>query len=260
MFKQIFSFEKKVLIPYLTAGVPSLDETFSLACAMIESGAGVLELGVPFSDPSADGAVLQAAAHEALKNKINLVQVLGLAERIHKCHPKVPIVIFTYLNPLLAIGLGKYVKLATLSGVAATLTVDLPLEEAGEYLKLHAASGLKTVFLATPTTSPERLIQIAKASTGFLYYVSRNGVTGEQQEISNTLGDEVGAIRKKTELPLAIGFGISTPTQVRAVAQYADAVVIGSAYMRMILETPNADEREQKVRSFTLNCVHALES
>lgn len=259
MFNEVFSRGKKVLVPYLTAGVPSMDESLRLATAMIESGAGILELGVPFSDPSADGVVLQQAAEVALKNKVTLSDVLGLARKIHDRHPQVPIVLFTYLNPILAMGMEKYVELAREHGVAATLTVDLPLEEAFEYLRLHQTLGLKTVFLASPTTSDERLKEINRASSAFLYYVSRTGVTGERAGLSSSLDREIAAIRDKVNGPLAIGFGISTTEQAKMVAQLGDAVVIGSAYMRMIMEHEDSDERERVVKEFTRECVLAMD-
>jgi tryptophan synthase alpha chain len=259
MFKETFGKNKKVLIPFIMAGVPGLDESYQLAVAMIEEGAKILELGVPFSDPSADGEVLQRAAEVALHNNVTLIDVINLSKRINQRFPKVPIVLFTYLNPLLAYGLENYVKLATESGVAATLTVDLPIEEAGEYIKLHQKYNLKNVFLASPTTRPKRLIEINKASSAFLYYVSRNGVTGEKTSISATLDQEIANIREVTSSPVAIGFGISTAEQAREVSLKADAVVIGSAYMRMILENKTPQAREEQVRLFTRECVRAIE-
>lgn len=250
--------DKKVLIPFIMGGFPSLDQSYEIAKAMIENGAGVLELGVPFSDPSADGATLQLAADLALKNNVTLVDILNLGKRIHRDYPQVPIVIFTYLNPLLAMGLENYVKLAAESGIFATLTVDLPLEESDEYQQLHEGHKLKTVFLASPTTGAERLVKIASASTGFLYYVSRAGVTGEQAGISSSLDQEIKTVRSITSTPLAIGFGISNPEQAKEVSLKADAVVIGSAYMRIVLETPNFAECLEKIRSFTHDCAEAI--
>lgn len=258
MFKEIFSNKKKQLIPYLTAGVPSLNDTEELVEVLVSEGVEILELGVPFSDPSADGAVLQAASAEALKNNVQLKDVLELAGRLHQKHPGLAIVIFTYLNPLLAFGLINYVKAAKSFGIAATLTVDLPLEEADEYLKIHQQYNLKTVFLSSPTTSLERLKRIQTASTAFLYYVSRNGVTGEQSTISETLGDEMGKLNASVTGPVAIGFGIKNAEQAAHVARYSDAVIIGSAYMRLILEPADSETRKTKILNFTRECVQRL--
>jgi len=259
MFNKVFGKNKKVLIPFIMAGAPSLEDSYQLAVAMIEEGAGILELGVPFSDPSADGEILQKAADIALKNNVTLMDVFKLSERIKKRFPEVPIVLFTYLNPLLAHGLENYVKDAIHHGISATLTVDLPLEEAQEYLVLHQKYKLKNVFLASPTTRTERLLAIDKASSAFLYYISRNGVTGEKTSISSTLGQEMANLRAVVSSPVAIGFGISTPEQAKEVSLKADAVVIGSAYMRLILENSHAPTREEQVRAFTRVCVRAIE-
>jgi tryptophan synthase alpha chain len=259
MFKKTFAKNKKTLIPFIMAGAPSLEQSYHLAIAMLEEGAGILELGVPFSDPSADGEVLQKAADVALKNNVTLLDVFNLTKRIKQKFPDAPIVLFTYLNPLLAYGLENYVKHAVDFGVSATLTVDLPLEEAQEYLALHEKYNLKTVFLASPTTKRERLVEIDHASTAFLYYISRNGVTGEKSSISTSLAQEIANVREIVTHPVAIGFGISTPEQAKEVSLKADAVVIGSAYMRMILENANDSAREAQVRQFTRECVKAIE-
>lgn len=250
----------KLLIPFLMAGVPSLTETEKIAEAMIKGGAQILELGVPFSDPSADGVVLQKASEVALKNNLTLKDVLQTAANIKEKFPDVGIVIFTYLNPILSFGLRNYVQAAVKAGISATLTVDLPVEEASEYLEIHRQGGLKTVFLASPTTSESRLKKIQEASTGFLYYVSRTGVTGEQQSLSETLSDEMKLIRARTSIPVAVGFGISTPEQVQVVAKVADAVIIGSAYMRMIMAEVDSSKRLVAVGEFTKECIEALRS
>jgi tryptophan synthase alpha chain len=258
IFSDVFSTHKKVLIPFIMAGVPSLNESEDLATALIEEGAKILELGVPFSDPSADGVVLQHASEVALKNAVTLKNVLELAKKISHKHPSVPIVLFTYLNPILALGLENYIKLAVDSGVSATLTVDMPLEEAQDYIQLHKQYGLGMVFLASPTTSLERLKKIQAASTAFLYYISRTGVTGEQQAISSSLAMEVSQLREVVKTPLAIGFGISNAEQSQAVAQFADGVIIGSAFMRIILENNDAQKREVLLRNLARTCSEAV--
>ncbi|MFZ4714212.1 MAG: tryptophan synthase subunit alpha [Bacteriovoracaceae bacterium] len=258
MFKNIFDQKKKQLIPYLTAGVPSLEETEKLVDMMVQEGVEILELGVPFSDPSADGAILQLASSEALKNNVQLKDVLNLAERLHQKHPRLAIVLFTYLNPLLAMGLENYVLEAKSKGVAATLTVDLPIEEAEEYIELHQKFGLQTVFLSSPTTSMSRLKNIQAASSAFLYYISRTGVTGEQKEISESLGFEVAKLKEVAKGPLAIGFGISNAEQAAKISQFCDAVIIGSAYMRLILEQKDSALRFISVQKLTRDCVKSI--
>ncbi|MDH4468970.1 MAG: tryptophan synthase subunit alpha [Bacteriovoracaceae bacterium] len=257
MFDEIFKakLNEGILIPFLMGGVPSLSETEKLASTLIESGVTILELGVPFSDPGADGVVLQNAAEVALSNKVNLSDVLGLANKIHEKYPQVAIVIFTYLNPLLAYGLENYVKTAKSCGVAATLTVDLPVEEADEYLKFHRQENLKTVFLASSTTSIERLKKINEASSAFVYFVSRNGVTGEQNSLSDHLEGQISKIKEVVTRPLVVGFGISNQEQFKTVSKMKVGVVIGSAFMRIILETKDDIMRLELVRKLAHSCL-----
>jgi tryptophan synthase alpha chain len=248
-------FKHKSLIPFLMAGVPTLHDTENLAGALIEGGASVLEIGVPFSDPGADGVVLQKAAEIALAQDVNLTQILQTIKKIKVRYPHVGIVLFTYLNPLLAFGLEKYVAMAVESGVNATLTVDLPVEEADEYRRIHREGNLKTVFLASPTTSPERLEKIKEASTAFLYYVSRTGVTGVGKSEIPSFEKEIQILKRNFDRPVAIGFGISSPEDVAKVSEHFDGVIIGSAYMKMIMENEN---QASKIETFTKMCVGAL--
>jgi tryptophan synthase alpha chain len=248
-------FKSKSLIPFLMAGVPTLNDTEKLAEALIQGGANVLEIGVPFSDPGADGVVLQKAAEIALSQDVNLIDVLQTIKKIKAKYPQTQIVLFTYLNPLLAFGLKNYVTSAAQSGVNATLTVDLPVEEADEYIRIHKAGNLKTVFLASPTTSPERLEKIKEASTGFLYYVSRTGVTGVGTTEMPSFEKEIAKLKANFDRPVAIGFGISTPADVAKVSKDFDGVIIGSAYMKMIMES---GDQVSRVKAFTKTCVESL--
>lgn len=246
---------KKSLIPFVMAGYPSFEESLRYSIVLIEEGATALEVGVPYSDPLADGPVIQHAAHVALSNGTNLNTVFLLVREIKKLHPNFPIILFTYLNPILRYGLKNYVRSAVQAGADATLCVDLPPEEADAYVQFHREVNLNTVFLASPTTSPKRLKQIALFSTSFLYYVSRPGVTGEAAQVSSTLAHELNAIRAEVSLPVAVGFGISTPEQAGTVSKYADAVVIGSRFLSLMAL---GHEAEPQIRALARNSILAM--
>lgn len=249
--------EKKSLIPFLMAGYPSLGASELLISALIEEGIQVLEIGIPYSDPLADGPVIQAVASQALAEGTKLKDVFHLVDRIRAQHD-VSIVLFSYLNPILKYGIGNFVRSAADSGARATLTVDLPPEEADSYLRLHRECGLNTVFLASPTTHPTRLPMIAQSSSGFIYYVSRAGVTGEKTDVSRSLSSELAPMRKMTDLPIAVGFGISNPKQAAYVAQSADAVVIGSRFLTLIAESSNIKEAQNRIRGFARSCLDEM--
>ena len=224
---------KKGLIAYVTAGDPSAEETVELVLALERGGADVIELGVPFSDPVADGPVIQAASERALKAGTTLRKVLEMAAEI-RGRSQVPLLLFSYLNPMLRYGLEPLARDAASSGIDGCLITDLSVEEAGESVQVMRAHGLDTVFLAAPTSTARRLELVAKYSTGFVYLVSRTGVTGEQKSLSGAVGPLVASMRAVTRLPLAVGFGISTPEHVRQVGEVADAAVVGSAFVRLI--------------------------
>ena len=236
---------RAAFIPYITAGDPDLAATERLAIALAAAGADILELGVPFSDPIADGPVNQAAAARALASGTTLVGILALVARLQ---PRlgIPVVLFTYFNPIHAYGVARFAEHAAASGVDGVLCVDLPPEEAeGEYLDALRAHGLDAIFLLAPTSTRDRVRAVARLGSGFVYYVSRTGVTGEKRELPAALAGEVRALGKKLKLPLAVGFGISTRPQVAAVAKLADGVVVGSALVRLIDESggsPGLDE------------------
>ena len=225
------------LVLYLTCGDPSVQATVETALAAIHAGADVIELGVPFSDPVADGPVIQRASERALKNNTSLADVLNIARQIRK-HSDAGLIVFSYLNPLMRYGLHRFCTDAAAAGIDGALVTDMPIEEAAEYKRMMQACKLETVFLAAPTSTDTRLRSIAAASTGFVYAVSRTGVTGAQRELAEDVESLVKRIRKFTKLPIALGFGVSTPDQFAAIGRFADAAVVGSAVMQLIEENP----------------------
>jgi tryptophan synthase alpha chain len=227
---------RAAFVPFLVAGDPDLDTTEELVLALAEGGADVVELGVPFSDPMADGPVIQAAAARALAAGATLARVLAAVSRL-RARTAVPIVLFGYFNPIHRYGVARFAEHAASSGVDGVLCVDLPPEEAaGEYLDGLAAADLDPIFLLAPTSTAERVRAVKRAGRGFVYYVSRTGVTGERAELPDELARRVRALRKRSSLPVAVGFGISTPAQAREVGQLADGVVVGSALVRLVAE------------------------
>lgn len=224
----------KAFIPYLTAGDPDL--AFSRECVKVlaRAGADAIELGVPFSDPVADGPANLLSAGRALAAGITPQHVLELARGIRADGIDLPLVLFTYLNPILRHGLAEYLKLAKQAGFDASLIVDLPPEESATYVDAARDAALDPIFLASPTTPPERAREICAASRGFVYYVSRAGVTGVQSTVSATLPTELQRLRALTQLPICVGFGISTPEQAREAALHADGAIVGSAFVRLL--------------------------
>ena len=241
-------------IPFVVAGDPSIGTTEAAIDALVSEGADLIEVGVPFSDALADGPVIQEASERAARTT-SLTDVLAMVRRVRAKYPKLPLLLFTYYNPILRFGLDAFTAAASAAGVSGVLIVDLPPEESGGYRKKMAAVNLKTVFLASPTTSPERLPAITEASTGFLYYVSRTGVTGMQTSLSETLGAEIAELRKRTPLPIAIGFGISTGAQAKEVARIGDAVVVGSAFVKKIAEARDEGTAVAEVRTLAREIV-----
>jgi tryptophan synthase alpha chain len=246
-FARAKSERRAAFIPYITAGDPDLEGTEILALALAAAGADILELGVPFSDPIADGPVNQAAAARALASGTTLVGILALVARLQS-RLGIPIVLFTYFNPIHAYGVERFAEHAAASGVDGVLCVDLPPEEAeGEYLDALAAHGLDAIFLLSPTSTRDRVRAVAKLGSGFVYYVSRTGVTGEQTELPKALAREVKLLAGSLRRPLAVGFGISTQAQVAAISRIADGVVVGSALVRLIGEAAGHSGLEERV-------------
>jgi tryptophan synthase alpha chain len=241
--------DRKALIAYLTVGDPSPDRTPALVEALVRGGADLIELGVPFSDPIADGPVIQAAGERALKAGTTLARVLEVAAEIRQ-KSAVPLLLFTYLNPVLRYGLERLAEDAAAAGIDGCLLTDASVEEAREYVAAMHRHGLDTVFLAAPTSTARRLKLVAQYSTGFVYLVSRTGVTGERDSLSNTVAPLVEAVRAVTDLPLAVGFGISKPEHVAELGRQVEAVVVGSAIVRLIERHAENASLEIQLESF----------
>ena len=222
------------LVIYITAGDPGLDITREIAISAIDAGADVIELGVPFSDPLADGPVIQRASERALSRGTCLKDVLQIAGDIRAARPAAGLIIFTYLNPILRYGLARFADDAKAAGADGVLVTDMVVEEAAAYLAEMDRVGLAPVFLAAPTSPDDRLEAIATHSRGFVYAISRTGITGKQQSMTADAAALVGRIRRWSQLPVAVGFGISNAAHVAAVAEFADAAVIGSAIVELI--------------------------
>lgn len=244
---EVFTRKKKAFIAYITAGDPTVAATERFLKTIENAGADIVELGVPHSDPVADGPTNAKASTRALLNGTSLRHVLDLAARARDNGSSVPLVLFTYFNPILQFGVEAFAAAAAASGIDGVLVVDLPPEEACEYIAAMRVRKVDTIFLASPTTDPARLSLIGEASTGFLYYVSRTGVTGTQSTVSASLAQELETIGAKVNIPVCVGFGISTPEQVKAVAALADGVVVGSALVKLIEESASVEEAEQKL-------------
>ena len=241
---------KPGLVAYITCGDPDLETSREVALAAIAAGADVLELGVPFSDPVADGPVIQAASDRALKNGVTLGDVLKLAAEVRKQAPKAGLIVFSYFNPILRYGLERFCEDAARAGLDGALVTDLPVEEADDYVQLMRARNLATVFLAAPTSTDERLKSVCEASTGFVYAVSRTGVTGVRQQLATDAGALVGRLRKFTHLPIAVGFGVSNPQQFTEVGAFADAAVVGTAIVQLIERSGRASKAANAVAEF----------
>jgi tryptophan synthase alpha chain len=235
------AFQRKPgIVAYLTAGDPDLATTREIALAAIDNGADVIELGVPFSDPLADGPVIQRASQRAVARGVRQTDVLKVARQLRVARPGCGIVIFSYLNPVVRMGMKRFCAVAKDAGVDGVLLTDMIVEEAEEYLAEMGANGLAPVFLAAPTSPDARLKAIAEASKGFVYAISRVGITGTQQKVAGDASELVTRLRKYTEplgIPIAVGFGISNAEHVRAVGEFADAAVIGSALVALIEST-----------------------
>ncbi len=235
------------LVAYITCGDPSLEVSRDVALAAIDAGADVIELGVPFSDPVADGPVIQRASERALQHGTTLSGVLDIARQI-RGQSEAGLIIFSYLNPILQLGLEKFCAAAAAAGVDGALVTDLPVEEAGDYLRAMKDHKLAPVFLAAPTSTEPRLRDVARHSRGFIYAISRTGITGTRQELAGDAQSLVQRLRAFSKLPIAVGFGVSTPDQFAEVGKFADAAVVGSAIVQRIEE--NAGREATAVAEF----------
>jgi tryptophan synthase alpha chain len=248
---------RKGLIAYLTAGDPSPDRTADLVEALVRGGADLIELGVPFSDPIADGPVIQRAGERALTAGTTLGSVLDIAAEIRR-RSEVPLLLFTYLNPVLRYGLERLAADAARQGIDGCLLTDASVDEAQDYAAAMHRHGLDTVFLAAPTSTRRRLELVARYSTGFIYLVSRTGVTGEREQLSDSVAPLVRAVRAVTDLPLAVGFGISRPEHVAELARQVEAVVVGSAFVRLIERHAGNSSLEIQLEHFTRELKHGF--
>ena len=238
----IFFQSRPALVAYITCGDPDLATSRDIALAAIAAGASVIELGVPFSDPLADGPVIQRASQRSLRHGTSLAQVIELGKDIRR-QSQAGLIIFSYLNPILRMGVEKFSAAVRDAGIDGALITDLPVEEAGDYLREMRRHDLATIFLAAPTSTDERLRRIAEVSRGFVYAVSRTGVTGARREMAEDAKKLVRRLRKFTKLPVAVGFGISTAAQFAAVGEFADAAVVGSAIVQTIENNPGSEAK-----------------
>jgi tryptophan synthase alpha chain len=241
---------RKGFIPFITAGDPDLTTTEKILIELAHAGATVIELGVPFSDPMADGPVIQRASERALKNSFGLDDLLAMVARA-RTEIHTPIILFSYFNPLLQFGITRLAQTAKASGIDGVLVTDMTPEESGEFEAELRAHDLDMIFLVAPTSTDERLKLVAKHASGFIYAVSRAGVTGTRETVSAEAEKLVTRMREFTSLPIAVGFGISTVEQVRDVQRYADAVVVGSAIVAEMERLGNAPDVAQKIGEFT---------
>lgn len=252
--------KRPALVAYITAGDPDYTKGLAVADSVIDGGADILELGVPFSDPLADGEANQLAAQRALDSGMTPWKVLELAKEIKAKHPAVPLVLFTYLNPVAySGGLAKYCKDAVANGIDAILPLDLPPEEFEDYGKDIETAGIKTVMLIAPTSGEERIESLCSNAGAFIYYVCREGVTGERKEFASGVDERVGLIRKYTKLPVVVGFGIASPEHVKAAAATGvDGVVVGSAIVRKVEAFAAGKGSLDEIKSFVASLRQAL--
>jgi tryptophan synthase alpha chain len=256
-FQELKQRNEKALVVYLTAGDPDLPTTEALIPALAATGIDILEIGVPFSDPTADGPVIQAASLRAIKSGATLAGILDMIARLRQVSD-IPIILFGYYNPVYIFGCEAFALKAKAAGVDGILIVDLPPEEAAELRRHTDRAGIDFISLLAPTTSDERIRRIAKKAQGFLYYISVTGVTGTAQPNVEDIQRDVARIRMVCDLPVAVGFGISTPDQAAAIAPHADGIVVGSAIVKMIEENAGSDDLIPLVSSFAGTIKKAL--
>lgn len=251
-FKELKSRKEKALVIYLTAGDPSLKKNADLISAFENDGVDLIELGVPFSDPVADGPVIQEASQRAIKKKTNLRKIFGLVKQVRE-KSQIPLLLMSYLNPILQYGYARFARSARLSGVDGIIIPDLPPEEGQEIAPILKRENINLVYLLAPTSTNKRIRLVSKASTGFIYFVSITGVTGIHRSAPFKLEKILEDVKKETLLPVCVGFGVSTPAQAREVSTSADGVIIGSAVVKALAAHPNADAKKfskQVVRPF----------
>ncbi|GAB4546687.1 MAG: tryptophan synthase subunit alpha [Thermodesulfovibrionia bacterium] len=247
IFKRLRQQNRKALIPYIMAGDPSLEDTERFVSEIEEAGADIIELGVPFTDPLADGPTIQRAHERALSKGITLKKVLPLIEGIRQ-RTDIPIVVMTYYNPVFKYGIEAFIKEAVRVGVDGVIIPDLIPDEAGDLIRIARGHGLDTIFLLAPTSTNERIGKIVKASTGFIYYVSITGITGARLLTNDLMRNTLRLIQENTNKPIAIGFGISNPEEAAEVSKLADGVIVGSAIVRLIAEGKDIKDFVKSIR------------
>ncbi|MCD6319319.1 MAG: tryptophan synthase subunit alpha [Candidatus Desulfofervidaceae bacterium] len=256
VFKKTKKQNRRVLIPFITAGDPNLETTKKLILTIAQNGGDILELGVPFSDPLADGPTIQVASQRALKNGVKLADILALVKDV-RSQTDMPIVLMGYYNPFFQYGLEHLAQDAAKAGVNGFIIPDLPIEEADEWLKYSRAHHLDTIFLIAPTTPSTRARKIAQKSSGFIYYVSVTGVTGARSDLPEDLIQNLKQLRQITSRPIGVGFGIASPEHVKRLVPYADGIIVGSAIVRIIEKTKDSDEACLKVGEFVRSLAQA---
>ena len=248
---------KKAFIVYIGAGDPNLEATRQLALAFDQAGVDVLELGVPFSDPLADGLVNQLAAQRGLESGTTPPKLLETIVTIRR-ESRIPIVLYIYFNLIHRVGMERFINDAAKAGVDGLLVLDLPPEESDNYESLMGTAGLCQIYLVAPTTTEARMAVIVKRGAGFIYYISREGVTGMQSKVASNLSEQVAKIRAHTTLPIAVGFGISNPEQAKLVAQEADGCVVGSAIVDQLAQHGKSPDSVDKLKAFVISMVRAV--
>ena len=258
-FAQLKKSSGKAFISYITAGDPNLERTEQLVLALERAGTDIVELGIPFSDPLADGKTNQEAAERALKNNVTLKQVINLVSNLRQ-KTQIPIIFFTYINPVYQYGYENFAKDAASAGVDGVLALDMPPEEVSPLKKELDKTGVHSIFLIAPTSTEERIKKITAQANGFIYYVSRTGVTGEQKSMSDDIEEHINLIKKHSKLPIAVGFGVSNPEHVCEISKFADGVVVGSAIVRRIGEGGNSDDMIQNIEKFVEELTNPLKN
>jgi tryptophan synthase alpha chain len=256
-FAELQARGEAALIPFVTAGDPNLATTLKILRALEKGGADCIELGIPFSDPTADGPVIQRSSERALKNGISLSRIFRLVRQFRQTS-EIPIVLFGYFNPIFHYGVQKFCRAASDAGADGILCVDLPPEESAELKRWTDAEGLDLIFLLSPTSGPDRVKLVARKGRGFIYYVSVTGVTGARQTLDDQLRSQVTRLRRATALPVGVGFGISTPKQAAWIAGFADAAVVGSALVERIEKAKGGAEKARRAEAFVFELKRAM--
>ncbi len=260
LFKELKDKGEKALVTFITAGDPDLESTERLVTALAQNGADIVELGVPFSDPMADGPTIQASSERALESGTTLPKVLKLVKRLRDGGLTIPIVLFGYYNPVFVYGHERFARDAKRAGVDGVLIVDLPPEEASGLAGELKKAGIEFVYLLTPTSDEKRIGLVVEKAGGFIYYVSVTGVTGARKKVASEIKDHVRRIKRFTELPVCVGFGISTPEQARKVSRWADGVVVGSAIVDIIARNRGSKDMVKKVAEFVKSLKEGMRS